>query len=212
MFELDGREDVFAAITDLIYLPPRSTGELTAPDGGELAWRRRPPTRGTTPDGSTPPRSPSRSAAVESATRQVNNLLSADVAHAERIIVVEVLTPGGNWSSWPPHKHDEWSDCEVPLEEIYYFRVQGEGGFGLHRTYTKDRYDRRHGHGARWRCVPHTPRLPRTLCGRTRTPSLLPQCDGRPRRRAGLEGMRRPGSCLGSHVVGWSSSPILGSR
>jgi 5-deoxy-glucuronate isomerase len=52
---------------------------------------------------------------------------------------VEVLTPDGNWSSYPPHKHDEHSVTEVPLEEIYYFRIQGRGGFGLHRTYTTDR-------------------------------------------------------------------------
>ncbi|HEX2368035.1 MAG TPA: 5-deoxy-glucuronate isomerase [Acidimicrobiia bacterium] len=139
MFELDGREDVFAAVTDVIYLPPRSTGELTAPDGGELAMATAPADQGHPPR-----RFDAAEIAIEirgsgMATRQVNNLLSADIAHAERIIVVEVLTPEGNWSSWPPHKHDEWSDCEVPLEEIYYFRVQGEGGFGLHRTYTKDR-------------------------------------------------------------------------
>jgi 5-deoxy-glucuronate isomerase len=53
-------------------------------------------------------------------------------------MVVEVLTPAGNWSSYPPHKHDEWAEGEVPLEEIYYYRIDGEGGFGIHRTYTTD--------------------------------------------------------------------------
>ncbi len=136
-FVLEGRQDVFAAITDLVYLPPGSTIELTG--RGELAVATAPAATGYEAR-----RFDATEIAVEirgrgSATRQVNNLLPADVDHAVRIIVVEVLTPGGNWSSWPPHKHDEWSLCEAPLEEIYYFRVQGEGGFGLHRTYTDDR-------------------------------------------------------------------------
>lgn len=44
----------------------------------------------------------------------------------DNLIVVEVLTPSGNWSSYPPHKHDESTPHEVPLEEIYYFRIGGE--------------------------------------------------------------------------------------
>jgi len=57
---------------------------------------------------------------------------------ADRLIAVEVLTPSGNWSSFPPHKHDERREGEVPLEEIYYFRIEGPAGFGIHRTYTTD--------------------------------------------------------------------------
>jgi 5-deoxy-glucuronate isomerase len=72
------------------------------------------------------------------ATRQINNFMAADAFEAERLIAVEVLTPDGNWSSFPPHKHDEHTEDEVPLEEIYYFRIDGEAGFGLHRTYTTD--------------------------------------------------------------------------
>ena len=52
---------------------------------------------------------------------------------------VEVLTPEGNWSSYPPHKHDQASETEAELEEIYYFEVRGEHGYGIHRTYTADR-------------------------------------------------------------------------
>jgi len=72
------------------------------------------------------------------ASRQINRLLPADVEGPHRLIVVEVLTPAGNWSSYPPHEHDQLGDDEVPLEEIYYFVVVGENGFALHRTYTAD--------------------------------------------------------------------------
>lgn len=71
-------------------------------------------------------------------TRQVNHLLGADVVGPQRLIVVEVITPDGNWSSYPPHKHDEATESECPLEEIYYFRFNRPGAFGIHRTYTAE--------------------------------------------------------------------------
>jgi 5-deoxy-glucuronate isomerase len=72
------------------------------------------------------------------ASRQVNNLCTPDWFDADRIMVVEVLTPGGNWSSYPPHKHDEDRPDETALEEIYYFEVAahaGRPGLGYHRVY-----------------------------------------------------------------------------
>jgi 5-deoxy-glucuronate isomerase len=80
------------------------------------------------------------------ATRQVTNFGVPGVwDHADKLNACELITPGGNWSSYPPHKHDEASECEVVNEEIYYFRVAGRDGvtpsregFGLHRTYTSD--------------------------------------------------------------------------
>ena len=74
------------------------------------------------------------------ATRQLNNLFAPGVGPFDRLTVVEGLVPGGNWASWPPHKHD--SNVEHPgeavLEEIYWFQVRGEGGWAAHRTYDLD--------------------------------------------------------------------------
>ena len=68
-------------------------------------------------------------------SRQVNNFCGPDTAFADRLIAVEVLTPGGNWSSYPPHKHDEdIPGVETALEEIYYFEV-ADGGFAYQRAY-----------------------------------------------------------------------------
>jgi 5-deoxy-glucuronate isomerase len=139
-YSLDGRPSVFEGISDFAYLPVRSQALLTAPAGAELAL----------PSAEAACRLPSsyvpaREVAVEtrgagSATRQVNNLFVAGGPPAHRLVVVEVLTPGGNWSSYPPHKHDDASTIgEAELEEIYYFRITGPDGFGLHRTYTTDR-------------------------------------------------------------------------
>ncbi len=80
------------------------------------------------------------------ASRQVTNIATPDsFAGADRINVCEVITPGGNVSSWPPHRHDGIGDCEPTNEEIYYFRMgrldASHGhphGQGLFRVYTVD--------------------------------------------------------------------------
>ena len=59
------------------------------------------------------------------ASRQVNNFCSPEAFECDKLIAVEVLTPGGNWSSYPPHKHDEARENEAELEEIYYFETEG---------------------------------------------------------------------------------------
>jgi 5-deoxy-glucuronate isomerase len=53
--------------------------------------------------------------------------------------VVEVVTPGGHWSSYPPHKHDIDQPGETQLEETYYHRLARPGGFAFQRVYTADR-------------------------------------------------------------------------
>jgi 5-deoxy-glucuronate isomerase len=72
------------------------------------------------------------------ATRQINHLLPPEFA-AHRLLVVEVFTPAGSWSSFPPHKHDVLSEPEeVILEEVYAYRVARPEGFGVQRVYTRD--------------------------------------------------------------------------
>jgi 5-deoxy-glucuronate isomerase len=62
---------------------------------------------------------------------------------ADRLMCCELLTPDGNWSSYPPHRHDGAGECLTKNEEIYYFRIGRAGaagyasdGFAMHRTYT----------------------------------------------------------------------------
>jgi 5-deoxy-glucuronate isomerase len=136
---LIGRSSVFAGATDFAYLPRDATAALHSRNGGRFALcsaraRRRLPVR----------YGPAAGVPVElrgagRCSRQVNNFATAGVFEADAIIACEVLTPGGNWSSYPPHKHDESSDVESELEEIYYFEVasgpQGELGLAYHRVY-----------------------------------------------------------------------------
>jgi 5-deoxy-glucuronate isomerase len=70
------------------------------------------------------------------ATRQINNMIQPGFP-AERILVVEVLTPAGSWSSYPPHKHDTHDPPrEVVLEEVYYYRAPAPEAFGVQRLYS----------------------------------------------------------------------------
>lgn len=71
--------------------------------------------------------------------RQIHNILP-EQKEADSLLVVEVFTPDGHWSSYPPHKHDRDAlPDESLLEETYYFRVQPEQGFAIQRIYTDDR-------------------------------------------------------------------------
>jgi 5-deoxy-glucuronate isomerase len=72
------------------------------------------------------------------ATRQINNLMLGDFP-ARRLLVVEVYTPSGNWSSYPPHKHDVHDPPrEVCLEEVYYYRTSHPDGYALQQVYSPE--------------------------------------------------------------------------
>jgi 5-deoxy-glucuronate isomerase len=72
------------------------------------------------------------------ATRQINHIIKPDF-QADRLLVVEVYTPSGNWSSYPPHKHDAHNPPdEVDLDEIYFYKISEPEGFAIQRVYTRD--------------------------------------------------------------------------
>ncbi|GAB3309582.1 5-deoxy-glucuronate isomerase [Geodermatophilus aquaeductus] len=139
VLELTGRPHVFAGPTDFAYLPREATAELSSDAGGRFALcsaragRRLPVRYGPAAD------VPVELRGTGSCSRQVNNFATAGVFEADSIIACEVITPGGNWSSYPPHKHDATSEVESELEEIYYFEVapgpQGQPGLAYHRVY-----------------------------------------------------------------------------
>ncbi len=136
-FELTGRRDVFSRVTDFAYAPRNAVVTVSCAAGGVFALpsarcaNRLPPRYG-----------PAEQVPVElrgagQASRQVNNFCAPEAFECDKLIAVEVLTPGGNWSSYPPHKHDQQSAHEAELEEIYYFETRG---LGYQRVYgTPDR-------------------------------------------------------------------------
>ena len=145
-FELTGRISVFARVTDFLYVGRGTHVSIMSESGGEVALpsakcsRAIPPKYGAAHDVGVETRG------AGPASRQVTNFGSPDSwSHADKLMCVELLTPDGNWSSYPPHKHDESPECPVNNEEVYYFRIGRAGttqyeptGFGMHRTYTED--------------------------------------------------------------------------
>jgi 5-deoxy-glucuronate isomerase len=145
-FTLDGRSGVFARVSDFLYVGRDAAFTISAPGGGEVALAS------STCEAALPAKYGSTDGigievrGAGQATRQISNFASPEKwDHADRIMCVEVYTPDGNWSSYPPHKHDDSPECEVNNEEIYYFRIGRAGtsdysdsGFGMHRTYTTD--------------------------------------------------------------------------
>jgi 5-deoxy-glucuronate isomerase len=137
-FHLEGRDGVFSAVTDFAYVPIDAGVRMTSQGPLQVALCTAEATRRIDPY-----RVAAHDVRVEvrgggAGTRQINNFLSADVSGADKLIAVEVLTPEGSWSSYPPHKHDETTETEIELEEIYYFRIDGEDGFGFFKCYTAD--------------------------------------------------------------------------
>jgi 5-deoxy-glucuronate isomerase len=144
--KLAGRETVFAGVSDWAYVPVGSEVRLGTDFGAEAALctsragERLELHHGQAGDVPIEIRGAGR------ASRQIVNFMAPDAfPDAERLMCVEVYTPAGNTSSYPPHKHDDSPECAVELEEIYYFRIGRGGtaapsreGFGLHRTYTDD--------------------------------------------------------------------------
>ncbi|MEU9289503.1 5-deoxy-glucuronate isomerase [Streptomyces sp. NPDC048275] len=136
-FELDGRTGVFTSVTDFAYLPRASEALISSACGGTYAL----PSARTERGGLRARYGRKEDIPVElrgagACSRQVNNYCLPGTFEAEQLLVCEVLTPGGNWSSYPPHKHDKARPgVESELEEIYYFEVAGEGGFGYQRVY-----------------------------------------------------------------------------
>ena len=137
-YELAGRPDVFTAVTDHLYLPRDTTARVGSAAGGTVALptaraERRLP---VAYQGADRVRTELRGAGQ--CSRQVNNYALGNELATDHLLVCEVLTPGGNWSSYPPHKHDEHTEAERELEEIYYFAVRrgpAGPGFAFHRTY-----------------------------------------------------------------------------
>ncbi|CAM5418818.1 MULTISPECIES: 5-deoxy-glucuronate isomerase [Streptomyces] len=137
-FELAGRKDVFSGVTDFAYVPRDAEVEIGSAAGGRFALtgarctRRLPARYGPASE------VPVELRGTGSCSRQVNNFGAAGVFECDKLIAVEVLTPGGNWSSYPPHKHDECRPGEESeLEEIYYFEIasaHGTEGLGYQRV------------------------------------------------------------------------------
>jgi len=137
-WEMGQREDPFGGPPAAVYLPRHSSYTITALDLADVAI-------GTAPASHDLPARPlpAEGARLEvrgtgATERRIHHILMEDQP-ASSLLVTEVVTPAGHWSSYPPHKHDtDDPPRECLLEEIYFFRFKDPRGFGLMRVYTPD--------------------------------------------------------------------------
>jgi 5-deoxy-glucuronate isomerase len=141
-FHLRGREDVFASATDVLYVPVGSQLTISSEGGGRFALATAVAT-GAHPVALIRAEDvPVEIRGGGNMTRKVRNFGAVGAFdEMDSLIACEVITPGGNWSSYPAHKHDETVDDgehqESELEEIYYYEIQdgpSGPGFGFHQT------------------------------------------------------------------------------
>ena len=142
---LEGRRTVFHARPWAAYLPDGHRGHLIAKplDGGQvLVAIAEAPSSGREGVAGAPVLIRPEDVKVEvrgagNATRRIHHIIAPDFP-ADRLEVVEVYTPAGNWSSWPPHKHDvDDMPNEAVLEEIYYYQQRRPEGWAVQRLYRR---------------------------------------------------------------------------
>jgi 5-deoxy-glucuronate isomerase len=135
-----GRASVFEdAAPGAVYAPAGQTIEITALSDAEIAVCTAPGTGAGAPRLIAPERMGREVRGTGTNQRFVRNILP-ETEPAESLLVVEVITPAGNWSSYPPHKHDTaTAGEETALEETYYHRLNPPQGFAFQRVYTDDR-------------------------------------------------------------------------
>lgn len=130
------RRDVFTEKPHVLYLPPRTTYAIAATGPFEVAIGAAPAVGRYPPRLYGPGELPSFARGEANVARGVTATFDPGF-DSERLIAYEILTPSGNWSSFPPHRHDGRLGTTYH-EETYYYRLTPGDGFAIQRLYTRD--------------------------------------------------------------------------
>ena len=137
---IGGRKNPFTAAGHAAYIPARNRFRFRAETDCELALCLAADARGEIPPRIIAPETWRISPRGAGSTARLIRDILPETEPAASLLVVEVFTPGGHWSSFPPHKHDtDDLPHEAALEEVYYHRFAHPSGFGFQRIYTPDR-------------------------------------------------------------------------
>jgi 5-deoxy-glucuronate isomerase len=132
------RKNVFDGFPYTLYLPAGHAVKFKAETCCEIAECRVPSEAPLEPRLITPWDVATNLRGGGNASRQIVDVMMPAFP-ADKLMVIEVYTPGGNWSSYPPHKHDVHNPpAEVDLDEIYYYRIQQPAGFALQHLYSAE--------------------------------------------------------------------------
>lgn len=141
---IGSRKDVFSGMPTTLYLSRNTAFTVKANYGAaDFACGWAAATRDYPPRLINPEEVSVELRGGDNASRQINQMILPGFA-CERLVVVEVYTPSGNWSSYPPHKHDvrrfdaEGKVLEADLEEVYFYKIDKPEGYAYQRCYTDD--------------------------------------------------------------------------
>ncbi len=203
---LGPRASVFSGYPHALYLPPRSRFRVVAQEPTELADGRAPARKRFAPRLIRPEDCGFEIRGGGNATRQIVDILPPS-AEADRLLVCEVFTPAGNWSSYPPHKHDvDRPPGEVKLEEIYYYRFAEPRRVWLSTPLRQAIGS--HPDGVARRRRADSLRLP-PVCDGARLQRLLLECA---RRHPAIDGGERRSPLRGIPEMAGARSPRAGRR
>lgn len=133
------RSNVFAGMPHAVYLPIHTEYTVSGVDNCEIALCFSSAEESHPAQLITPEQVEIEVRGGGNATRQINHIIKPEF-HAHRLLIVEVYTPSGNWSSYPPHKHDVHNPpFEVDLEEVYYYKIERPEGYAIQRLYSANR-------------------------------------------------------------------------
>lgn len=137
--EVGGRKNVFDGKPHTVYLPRRTAYEITALTDVDIAYNASPATRNTAkPCVITPAMTRELVIGRDNFTRKATVMLD-EKFDSEHFYIGEGMIPSGNWSGYPPHRHDvDNPPDEIDMEETYFYRFDPAQGFGFQRVYTPD--------------------------------------------------------------------------
>jgi len=140
---IGARKNVFEGAAHALYLPRHSEFTITAEESGEYAVAWVPTDQDNEPWLIKPEDVAISVRGGDNVSRQINDLLPSG-SPVHRLVLVEVYTPSGNWSSYPPHKHDvhlqddQGNLLEADLEEVYFYKIDKPEGYAYQRVYTDE--------------------------------------------------------------------------
>ncbi|MEZ4731239.1 MAG: 5-deoxy-glucuronate isomerase [Caldilineaceae bacterium] len=143
---IGGRDSVFTGAAHALYLPRHTDFTITAEQGGDFAVTWVPTDEDHAPWLIKPADVPISIRGGDNVSRQINDLLppgGGPPGAVHRLVLVEVYTPSGNWSSYPGHKHDVHLEengqlIEADLEEVYFYKIDKPNGYAYQRVYTDE--------------------------------------------------------------------------
>ncbi|MGB9595649.1 MAG: 5-deoxy-glucuronate isomerase [Candidatus Poribacteria bacterium] len=135
---IGSRSSVFGGKAYGVYIPPNTNYEIVGEGKAEIAVCKAPSDIKTEPVLITPDLVNVRNVGQHNWQRQVHDIIDARIT-ASKLVIGETFNPPGNWSSYPPHRHDyDNLPDESEQEELYFFKVEPSQGFGIQRIYTDD--------------------------------------------------------------------------